>query len=243
MPEGPSIVILKEEVQVFQGKKVLKVSGNSKTELPRLLNKQITDFKSWGKHFLICFDEFFVKIHLLLFGSYGINEQREFAPRMSLEFDNGELNFYNCSIKIIEGSPDSVYDWERDIMSDNWNPVKARRSLAGLKHTLICDALLDQDIFAGVGNIIKNEVLFIEKIHPKSSVNKIPTKKLNSLIAETRRYCFDFYKWKKAYVLKKHWLVHRQKTCPSCQSALTLEYLGKRDRRTFYCANCQLLYY
>jgi endonuclease-8 len=32
MPEGPSIVILKEEVQVFKGKKILSISGNSKID-------------------------------------------------------------------------------------------------------------------------------------------------------------------------------------------------------------------
>jgi hypothetical protein len=32
MPEGPSIVILKEAVQSFKGKKVKEVSGNSKID-------------------------------------------------------------------------------------------------------------------------------------------------------------------------------------------------------------------
>ncbi len=30
MPEGPSLVILKEEVQSYKGKKVITVSGNTK---------------------------------------------------------------------------------------------------------------------------------------------------------------------------------------------------------------------
>jgi endonuclease-8 len=33
MPEGPSIVILKEEVHPFKGKKILEVSGNSKSNI------------------------------------------------------------------------------------------------------------------------------------------------------------------------------------------------------------------
>ena len=31
---------------------------------------------------------------------------------------------------------------------------------------MVCDALLDQTVFAGVGNIIKNEVLFRTGVHP-----------------------------------------------------------------------------
>ena len=42
MPEGPSIVILKEEVQAFTGKKIITVSGNSKKiDINRLLNKKV----------------------------------------------------------------------------------------------------------------------------------------------------------------------------------------------------------
>ena len=58
MPEGPSIVLLKELVDGFTGKAVIETSGNSKIDQSRLLNKKITAFKSWGKHFLICFKGF-----------------------------------------------------------------------------------------------------------------------------------------------------------------------------------------
>src|ERR1044072_655642 len=102
MPEGPSIVILKELVQSFKRKKVLEVSGNSKLDIQRMAGQTITDLKSWGKHFLICFKSFTVRIHFMLFGSYRINERKDTSPRLSLKFKNGELNFYTCSIKFIE---------------------------------------------------------------------------------------------------------------------------------------------
>lgn len=239
MPEGPSIVILKEEAQIFEGKKIRHVSGNAKIDLPRLHSKKILHFKSWGKHFLICFDNFFIKIHLLMFGSYRINEEKEYAPRLHLAFSNGELNFYSCSVKLIEGNPDDVYDWEVDTMSDDWNPQKAFAALKLQKDVLICDALLDQEIFSGVGNIIKNEVLFLEKIHPETKTTALSEKKLKALIKTTRSYCFSFYKWKKAFVLKKHWLVHRCKVCSVCDSKITAKYLGTRDRITYYCSHCQ----
>ena len=99
MPEGPSIVILKEQVQQFTGKKVLEVSGNSKEDIQRMDGQKITAFKSWGKHFLICFKTFTVRVHLMLFGSYRINEHKDAPARLSLKFSNGELNFYACSVK------------------------------------------------------------------------------------------------------------------------------------------------
>jgi endonuclease-8 len=242
MPEGPSIVILKEELGAFKEKKVLEAEGNSKFDIARLKNLNIIDFKTWGKHLLICFDDFFLRIHLLMFGTYTINERKTSEPRLRLTFENGEFSFYACSIKLIEGAPDAQYDWETDIMSDKWNTSKAEKNLKALKKTLACDALLNQEIFSGVGNIIKNEVLFRTKIHPESRIDLMPSKKLTELIKDTRTYSLLFYKWKKAYELRSHWLIYNKKECPRCKIPAKRAYLGKTHRLTCYCDNCQIIY-
>ena len=46
------------------------------------------------------------------------------------------------------------------------------RLRAGIVTT--ADALLDQDVFAGAGNIIKNEVLHRIRVHPESPVGRLP---------------------------------------------------------------------
>ena len=243
MPEGPSIIILKELVQEFKGKKILSVDGNSKQYIQRLASQRIIDFKSWGKHFLICFKNFTVKIHFMLFGSYSINEKVERKlTRLGLHFKNGDLYFYACSVQFIEDDLDNIYDWSGDVMNDEWSASKAKRKLKQQPDTLVCDALLDQHIFAGVGNIIKNEVCFRIYVHPESKVGALPAKQLNELIKEARNYSFDFLKWKKAYVLRKHWLAHTKKICPRCNIPFIKKHSGKTKRRTFFCANCQVLY-
>jgi endonuclease-8 len=91
MPEGPSIVLVKEAVKQFTGKKIIAVSGNSKIDQSILLNKKIVEFKSWGKHFLICFKGFTLRVHFLMFGSYSLNEKKPDRPiRLNLTFKNGE---------------------------------------------------------------------------------------------------------------------------------------------------------
>ncbi len=141
MPEGPSIVILREQVAPFTGRKVQHVEGNSKLDLQRMRGQRVTAFQSWGKHFLIRFPRFAMRVHFMLFGSYRINERKETVPRMSLAFAKGELNFYACSLKYIEGDLDQAYDWQADVMSDEWNPRAARRKLKLLPTMLACDAL------------------------------------------------------------------------------------------------------
>ena len=242
MPEGPSIILLKEEVKTFTGKKILGVSGNTKIDQGRMLNQKIVAFKSWGKHFLICFKGFTLRIHFLMFGSYRVNEQKDRPVRLNFTFKNGEINFYSCSIKYLEGNLSEHYDFTSDVMSDDWDKKKARAKLKEIPNELICDALLDQDIFSGVGNIIKNEILYRVKVHPESIVGNIPTRKLNKLVEETRIYSFQFLEWKRNYELKKHWLAHTKKVCLRCDLPLIKKHTGLKKRRSFFCENCQLLY-
>ena len=240
--EGPSLVILKEETQLFKGHEVLAAKGYATLDHERLLHKKITDIKTWGKHFLICFKNVTLRIHFLLFGKYSINEQRPSPPRLSFQFSKGEINFYNCSIKFITEPLDEVYDWTADVMNDNWDAKAARKKMKAKPNLLVCDALLDQQIFSGSGNIIKNEVLYRIKVHPETLVGNLPAKKLTELINETRIYSFDFLKWKKEFTLRKHWLAHTKKTCSRDGSPIIKKYLGKTNRRTFFCETCQVKY-
>lgn len=242
MPEGPSIVILKEAIDHFNHKRITRVSGNAKIDLMRLEKKTIQNILTWGKHLLICFDGFYIRIHLLMFGTYRINETKPAGLRLGLKFRTGELNFYTCSVKLVEGNPYETYDWSADVMNKAWDSKKALKKLQAIPQTLICDALLDQDIFSGVGNIIKNEILFITRIHPQSKTGKIPAAKRRQLVNEAVTYSFQFQEWKKMFSLKKHWLVHTKKTCPRCSIPLHKEYPGTRKRRSFFCTNCQRWY-
>jgi endonuclease-8 len=244
MPEGPSILIMKELTADFEGKKVLHAEGNSKIDKTRLVGQTIKSLRTWGKHFLIEFSEFSVRIHLLMFGSYLVNERKELAPRLSLQFSQKkELNFYACSVKVIEGNLDDVYEWSADVLSDQWDAAAARKKLRALPEKLVCDALLDQDIFAGVGNIIKNEVLFRLRIHPLSSLGALPAPKLRAVVEQARTYSFEFLAWKKAFVLRQHWLAHNKSMCPRCAIPFKREYLGKTHRRSFFCEKCQKKYF
>ena len=179
MPEGPSIVILKEQATPIVGKTIARVEGNTTIEKERLAGQRVEALRSWGKHFLIEMHvDFSLRVHFMLFGSYRINERKGWTtPRLSLQFDDGELNFYACSVRFIDVPLDLLYDWRADVMSDQWDPKLALSRLRAHPDTLVCDTLLDQDIFAGVGNIIKNEVLFRIRMHPLSTVGGLPAAK------------------------------------------------------------------
>jgi endonuclease-8 len=62
MPEGPSIVILREEVSAFTGQKILRAEGNTRVDKTRLVGLRVKAFRSWGKHFLIELPGFSIRI-------------------------------------------------------------------------------------------------------------------------------------------------------------------------------------
>ncbi len=242
MPEGPSIIIAKEKMHAFIDHKVLSAQGNAKIDLARIENKKLLNIKTWGKHLLLCFSGFTIRVHFLLFGTYRINETKQGLLRLGLNFNNGEINFYTAAVKLLEGDINTHYDWSADVMQDNWDEEAALIKLSKKPNIMICDALLDQDIFSGVGNIIKNEVLYRVYIHPQSVTGSIPEKKLKEITEQARLYSFDFLRWKNEDTLKKHWLAHTKKICKRCNLPMHKEYTGTKKRRSFFCTNCQKLY-
>lgn len=244
MPEGPSILILKEATQKFIGQEIISATGNAKIDKDELPGLTFEEYKIYGKQSYLVFGEAVIRVHLLLFGSYSMDEQTkpDRQLRLHLKFANGDLFFYSCSVRLLERDVLKEIDWNADVLSDEWKPLKARKKLKLQPERMVCDVLLDQNIFSGVGNIIKNEVLYRIRVHPESLVGKLPPKKLSALIFEARNYSFDFLRWKKEYVLKKNWLVHTNKTCPKCGQPLSKNQLGISNRRSFYCEKDQKLY-
>lgn len=242
MPEGPSILILKEQCQQFEKQKVLKVAGNTKESISVLQGDKIIALQTFGKNFLICFKKYFVKVHLMLFGSYRINDTKNSKARLSLIFKEGELNFYACSVKILQGKTDDYFDWSADVLNKKWSAAKALKKIQLKPEAYLCDVLLDQNIFAGLGNIIKNEVLFRLHLHPLNKIANTPASKLKAICKEARIYSQDFYRWKKKFTLKKHYQIYHQKKCKTCNSRVIAENLGNTNRKTYYCPRCQKLY-
>jgi endonuclease VIII len=62
------------------------------------------------------------------------------------------------------------------------------------------------------------------------------------MVVQARQYSFDFLRWKKAYVLRRHWLAHNRSPRPRDGIPFTRAYLGKTHRRSVFCERCQKKY-
>lgn len=243
--EGPSLFLAAEQLKPFIGKVVRSVSGNSKIGIERMDGKKVLDIFAWGKHLVFQFDTFAVRIHFMLYGSFEatVNGKsvtgdyiRTGPQRLTLTFTNGEIRMFNCSVKYIEdANAISSYDYSADIMSPQWDSKKAFKKVQEYPDEQIADVLLDQEIFAGVGNIIKNESLFLERINPKEKVGNLAPTELKKLIARIQEFSHQFYEWRKIFQLKAHYKIYRKSVCPICGGKVKREKHGKRNRMSFYC--------
>lgn len=247
--EGPSLFLASEQLAEFKRKKVKVVSGNTKIGKERLLGKEVKDIYPWGKHLVLQFDNFAIRIHFLLFGTFEAevngnsvtgDYKRSREPRLYIEFENGNIKMFNCSIKLFETEDlKSTYDYSIDIMSDQWNTEKATRNIIEHPKEEIADILLDQEIFAGVGNIIKNEVLSLVGINPKTKIENVTKEQIQKIIETTQKFSHQFYVWRKEFQLRANLKIHRKGNCPICGNKIIREKTGKRQRWSYYCSLCQ----
>jgi endonuclease VIII len=248
--EGPSLFLAKEQLRPFKRQPVTAARGNTKAFEPEtLIGLPLKDVFAWGKHLVFQFENFALRFHFLMFGTFeaqvdGVwvtgDYRRAREPRLSLAFPNGEFNAFSCSIRVIQSrNAKEDYDSGIDIMSPAWDEARVRRLLRSQPDEQIADVLLDQEVFAGVGNIIKNEVLAIVRVAPTRKVRTISSTKLREIVAETRAFSKQFYRWRKKFALRKHLLTHRRAVCRHCGRKLLRAKTGRRQRWSYWCKKDQ----
>jgi endonuclease VIII len=247
--EGPSLRLASEQLQPFVGRRIEGVSGNSKIGIARLQGLKVKDIFAWGKHLVFQFDSFGLRVHFMLWGTFAAtiagksvtgDYRRAGPPRLVLVFSNGEMTIWAASVKFIEEvDAKASYDFTADVMADKWDPNAAFRKARAFPRAEIADVLLDQAIFGGVGNIIKNEVLFRTRTSPFTKVRNISNRKLLEIVADTRTFSFRFLEWRRIFSLRKNLEVYGRSLCPQCGGQIHRRVHGHRARRSFFCAVCQ----
>ena len=243
MPEGPSILFLKNKIQRYKGKTVSEASGYNEMDKSKIANNKLLDIETYGKNLLFVFKDFFIGVHLGLFGSMLVNKRKKVNASFALHFGDSEINFYVAKTKLYEGKPSDIFNFKTDILKKEFDPEFILEELK-TKHDneMIGDVLMDQNLFAGVGNIIRIEALYHAKIHPESLVKQIPEKKLIFLLKMIIDYGEEFLNLLKTDTVKESVLVYGKKVCPKDKSELLVEEMGKIKRKTYVCLKCQKLF-
>jgi endonuclease VIII len=241
MPEGPSILFLKDQLKLFKGKKVQKAGGYGPMPTRWLKGKILQDILTWGKHLLLVFENGTVKVHLGLFGDVLVNEEKKVNRSFYVTFPNGSINGYVVNATKLTQPVNETYEWRTDILSKQFDKAYIKKLLLQKAKKTIDDVLMDQDIFTGVGNKIRNEALYRTGIHPQSIIAKIPPAKITKLINEVVNYAKIFYNQLKRKGVNDYFQVY-QKDYAADGSAVTMKVLKKTNRKIFFSEHRQKLY-
>ncbi|NXK18558.1 NEIL2 Endonuclease, partial [Arenaria interpres] len=189
-----------------------------------------------------------LRFHFGLFGSIRANEfsrankankrgdWKDPVPRLVLHFESGGfLAFYNCRMQWCS-SPRA--DPASDILSVEFHRGRALDALRAPDP--ICYTLLDQRYFSGLGNIIKNEILYLTKIHPLTQGSLLALSDLERLLDCAVQFSSD---WLGSKLRGKglHPQIYRKEQCPLGHAVTkgTLGPLGGFKRLTWWCPQCQ----
>uniref|UniRef100_UPI00295295CF DNA-(apurinic or apyrimidinic site) lyase n=1 Tax=Monodelphis domestica TaxID=13616 RepID=UPI00295295CF len=268
-PEGPSLRKFHQLVAPFVGQLVVTVGGNSKKINPNMLEMlRLQDSQVHGKNLYLNFgltedlglpesgsgsgntsqnSGLWLCFHFGLFGSVRASELsratkankrgdwKDPIPRLVLHFAKGFLAFYNCRIYWCLGptvKPTS------DILSEEFD---RRQALEALKQASpVSYTLLDQRYFAGLGNIIKNEVLYLARIHPLSLGSCLTPLNLESLLDHVVSFSVGWLQ-KKLEGKPLHHLIYQKEQCPAGHQVMKDSFgpPGSFQRLTWWCPHCQ----
>jgi endonuclease-8 len=253
MAEGPLVHHYVNQLKkVFQGRDVriefrLRKLKDVQTSFQ---STHIQKVEAHGKQFRIHFsDHRILLIHLMMWGSWRIYRKGESwdkpiqRARVIFHTDSHTAVVFSAPVvklltpSELQGDP----KWGNlgpDPLRSVFSSKEFFRRLEQFPLREIGEALLDQQVIAGVGNILRIEILFRSHIHPRRKGDLLSKKEKTELL----RWIFKlFEKWMKQISRQNNWIqVYRRsgKSCPNCNHSN--EFFRQAGRITYACPNCQL---
>jgi endonuclease-8 len=259
MPEGDTLhrVAFQITAQIV-GKRV--EAARARAELPRapeLAGQQLERAEARGKHLLLDFENALsVHSHLGMTGSWHIYPRgerwRKPAQRaaLALRFDSHDLVCF--SPKMIELQSTRRVHRNRfvtglgpDLLAEDFDEAEALRRLRAHGHLSLGEALMQQQLVAGIGNVYKSEVLFMNRLDPFAAVSSCSDEALLACLRSARRFMRrNLEGLRRKFRGSTHgdrlWAYRRRgMPCLECRTPIEMRRQGETARSTYYCPRCQ----
>ena len=146
-----------------------------------LSGHRVDEVISRGKHLFIRVGPGSIHSHLKMDGSWRVTP-RDRPPRPAYKIrillEAGDVAAAGVDLGILEilersGDMERVAHLGPDLLGDDWDAGRAAANLAADPDRSLADALLDQRVMAGVGNVYCNELCFLFGRLPTSPVNTL----------------------------------------------------------------------
>ncbi|HVM18528.1 MAG TPA: zinc finger domain-containing protein, partial [Egibacteraceae bacterium] len=135
-----------------------------------------------------------------------------------------------------------------DALDEETDLSEAGRRLQQRGDWTIGEALLDQRVLAGVGNVYKSEVLFIHRVDPWTPVAEVPGEVRDQLLATAERLLKDNVRdgavartttppgtsTGRLFVYGR-----ARRPCARCATPIRRARQGEQARLTYWCPRCQ----
>lgn len=259
MPEGDTLhrVAFQISTQIC-GKRA--EAARARPELTRaqeLSGQVLANAEAKGKHLLLEFDNgLCVHSHLGMTGSWHIyprGERWRKPPQraaLALRFDSHDLVCF--SPKLIElqssarvRSSDMLSRLGPDLLAESFDEDQAVVRLRAHNHLPIGEALMSQQLVAGIGNVYKSEVLFMNRLNPFAPLSSIDDGTLRLCLRSSSQYMRRNLeglrrKFRGSTLGDRLWVYRRRGLpCLECASSIEMRRQGEAARSTYYCPLCQ----
>lgn len=238
--EGPQIRIYADRLRSWAGRRLARVSGDRASQAEMFVGQPLPMAVSYGKRIYLPFDEAALRLHCLMFGDLRFNETRDKRITLRVDFDGGDffLLTLGAATHVPLADMSEIEPW-RDLADPAFDRARVSRDLT--THTgdaAVCDLLLDQDRLPGLGNKIKNEALWMARVHPLTMWRELSSAKRRQVL----QACLDFAPELATALLecrKSRHAIYRARKCPRCGTPIEHADLGELNRRCHWCPRCQ----
>ena len=182
------------------GRSVLAARASGRAQVSRLVRTTIESIETVGKNLLLHFSGgLSVRTHLRMRGTW-----RRYAPgepwrypaaraSLVLEVEGVVAVCFNAPVvELFATRSRSLHPalsrLGPDLMDDAFDPTAALGRMREPRRadSTIGEILLDQTVMAGVGNVYRSEILFMERVNPRAAVHSFDDALLARLIATAR---------------------------------------------------------
>lgn len=254
MAEGPVVHNYSRALaEVLQGKsaKFRFRLAKLKPLEPSLQGLTIDRVQAHGKQFRFRLsDARILLVHLLMWGSWRIypmgaswDKPRDRA-RILIATDTHQVVGFSIPVaKIL--TQDRLEEDPRwgnlgpDPLRPDFSQDEFFRRMNAEGRRAIGEVLLDQQVMAGLGNILKNEVLFRAGIHPDRTVSELSDEERRRVLEHSIGLCRVWLEELETG-RRKNWIQIYQRSkrpCPVCGESI--QFFRQAGRVTFFCPKCQ----